>query len=1018
MGVVYLALDTSLNRRIAFKMIRPWGGSSDPLDETPSDTPEETRARFLQEAWVTGGLEHPGIVPVYELGLTPSGTPYYTMRLVRGKRTLEDAITEAEAPEQRVALLEPFLKVCDAVAFAHARGVVHRDLKPANVAMGEYGEVVVLDWGLAKVKERPDLGDARWHERMRELKGDAKTLTTAVGTPGYMPPEALLGGDLDERSDVYSLGAILYRILAGRLPHRFASYDEWARRLLGEDPPAPADAPSGLQAICTKALSREKEDRFAEVAQLAAAVRSWQAESALEREVASLLQEAEGASGAAGKLEGGALLAQLDRVVAVCDRIERIRPGHGKAAALLASARDRRGAAIAQREAAARRRVVKRAAIMGLALATAATIVVAVLLEAKRREAETARANEATERARAESERTRAEELANFMLFDLRDGLRPLGRLDLLAKVALRARDYYESLPGRDLAPMTMRSRSVAIVNVGDVLREQGALEEALGSYRRGLAITRGLAARFSAEVETERDCAVLLERIADVLEEQGDLEGAMGPAQEALAIARGLARRDPSAAGPARIVAKSLDRVGSVLRKRGDLEGALESSEESLEIRRTVAAREPAVPGAARDLVVGLTRHGDLQRAHGDIAGSLTTFGESLAIARRLLAEEPDDAIRRRDVSVALERIADVQRERGDFPGALASYRECLDNARRLVAQDPTNAGWRRDVSISLDRVGRLLEESGDVEGALDRFRESLEIARQLEALDPSNAERSREVALSLCAVAGALETQGEFDAALGCAREGLDLARALAARDASSAQSRGDLALCLETVGGILRARGDCSGALACLRESLEDNRAVADLVPGDAEAQRKLCVSLNRIGEVTMELAEFESSLAHLREGIDIARRLVAQDATHALRVRDLALGYLRLSHAQGRRGELIESLEEATAALQTHEQAARLAPHLAREQITWVRAQSAAAVLAGLQEPRDLVDAGALMGFALRARQIHEGWVVRALESGDAAALGALPARVTVQGVESAVNLADVLGCGSR
>ena len=132
---------------------------------------------------------------MYELGRTPAGVPYYTMRFVRGKRTLAAAIDEAKDVDARLALLEPFLKVCDAIRYAHARGIVHRDLKPDNVALGEFGEAVVLDWGIAKVRDRPDLSGEAWRGRVREHRetSEFRTGEVALGTPGYLSPEAALG---------------------------------------------------------------------------------------------------------------------------------------------------------------------------------------------------------------------------------------------------------------------------------------------------------------------------------------------------------------------------------------------------------------------------------------------------------------------------------------------------------------------------------------------------------------------------------------------------------------------------------------------------------------------------------------------------------------------------------------------------------------------------------------------------------------------------------------------------------
>jgi serine/threonine-protein kinase len=154
MGIVYWAIDSDLNREVAFKIIRPGGASgatsapdrptdiSPPAKETPASRAFETlKQRFLQEAWITSGMAHPGVVPVYELGQTSEGVPYYTMRFIAGKRTLATAIEEARERdfEERLQLLEPFLKVCDTLRYAHSRGVIHRDLKPENIAIGEFG---------------------------------------------------------------------------------------------------------------------------------------------------------------------------------------------------------------------------------------------------------------------------------------------------------------------------------------------------------------------------------------------------------------------------------------------------------------------------------------------------------------------------------------------------------------------------------------------------------------------------------------------------------------------------------------------------------------------------------------------------------------------------------------------------------------------------------------------------------------------------------------------------------------
>ena len=236
LGRVWLARDNELNREVALKEIHP--------DKAGHP---EMRRRFLQEAQVTGQLEHPNIVPVYELARGQDGQAFYTMRFVRG-RTLRRAIAEYHQhrderkadPLEQPKLLQAFISVCQAIGYAHSRGVIHRDLKPENVIMGGFGEVLVLDWGLAKMIDRPDEAkDLPSLSVTDEAKTDATHTGQHLGTPAYMAPEQADGRlDLiDGRTDIYGLGSILFEILTGRPPHQGQANVELLKKIAGANTP-------------------------------------------------------------------------------------------------------------------------------------------------------------------------------------------------------------------------------------------------------------------------------------------------------------------------------------------------------------------------------------------------------------------------------------------------------------------------------------------------------------------------------------------------------------------------------------------------------------------------------------------------------------------------------------------------------------------------------------------------------------------------------------------------------------
>jgi serine/threonine-protein kinase len=272
-GQVWVARDLELGREVALKELR-------------TDRPSESsiRARFMNEARITGQLEHPGVVPVYELVEgTGEHAAYYTMRLIRG-RNLKHAI-EAYHRERRESragplalrdLLTSFVAICNTIAYAHARRVLHRDLKPDNIVLGDFGEVIVLDWGLARLMDRAEPPGSLLPVSVESHASPEHTMAgQVVGTPSYLSPEQAEGrlDLLDERSDVYGLGAVLYEILTCGPPHSSGTPEEVVQRVLRDSliPPRQrvADVPRALEAVCLKALARGPGNRHASARELA-----------------------------------------------------------------------------------------------------------------------------------------------------------------------------------------------------------------------------------------------------------------------------------------------------------------------------------------------------------------------------------------------------------------------------------------------------------------------------------------------------------------------------------------------------------------------------------------------------------------------------------------------------------------------------------------------------------------------------------------------------------------------------
>jgi serine/threonine-protein kinase len=275
--------DSVMGRTVALKSLLP---------RFASDLRE--RRRFLREARVTAQLQHPNTVPVYEIGYDDQQCLYFTMKRIAGENLFQilqrlswrDAVTLRQYPLS--VLLDVVTQACQALAYAHAHGVIHRDVKPENIWLGKFGEVILLDWGVSKVWGAPEdvTEDTEPHEPTidRSSPDQLQTLTLAgqrPGTPLYMSPEQVLGNRyLDERTDVFSMGVLMYEMLTFQEPFRGRTINDTFDRIVHDDPPpfrthaTDRDLPQGLESIVFKAVSKDPADRFQHVLDLIGEVRS------------------------------------------------------------------------------------------------------------------------------------------------------------------------------------------------------------------------------------------------------------------------------------------------------------------------------------------------------------------------------------------------------------------------------------------------------------------------------------------------------------------------------------------------------------------------------------------------------------------------------------------------------------------------------------------------------------------------------------------------------------------------
>jgi serine/threonine-protein kinase len=905
MGIVYKGRDQDLGRDVAMKVLK---------DEYA--TRADVLARFVEEAQIGGQLQHPGIVPVYELGLQSGERPYFAMKLVKGE-TLAAQLSKRNSPtDDRRRLLGIFEQVCQTIAYAHARHVVHRDLKPANVMIGAFGEVQVVDWGFAKVLQKGGVADEAAAAkqasqrsvietvRSRAESGSHSVAGSMMGTPAYMPPEQALGdiARVDERSDVFALGAILCELLTGDAPYREEDGDlvrqaAQARLDGAHERLAKCGAEETLVTLCKECLAPSQRARPASAAELAERVSAYLT-SVEERARQSEVRAAE------ARLKHRVTLLSAGAGLFV------VALGLGGWVWLDNQARARRSEA-AQRVSTAmsavsgaRGKAQSAGVDMGV-WSTAVSSAEQLVSLAKSDDVD------ATTRADAEA-----------MLAAVQDESRAANAESERRKRDTTMRNQLEF--ARIPADEDMRVNALK-----ELRRLDAAYSEAFTTYLGGASL-------LGQPVETT---LALLRRSDNQIELAGSLDH-WGLVRDGLKTETDA----PDAAGTARIrdIAMQLD-GGDAWRK--ELRALLpKAGTESTRLRKLAAEADFTALTAVgcRVLSQALWSAGERETAIAVLRRGQELHSQDfdlcfqLAIGLDLLEEpRPLEAIASYRIAHAIrpEQNEVLHRQILAMEG-LRLHVDAERVSRLLIARDPSNTHWLHHLGNALNGQGRFddaiacyrkwiemtprnalayanlgvdLQRQGKLEDALASLRRAIE-------LDPKDPSAHANLGI-------VLRDQGKLDEAIASFRRAIDL-------DPTNAPALSDL-------GDTLVTKGDLVAGMSALR------KAVA-LEPKNARAMSNLGVALHTQGKLDEAIALFRSAVelepkfadAHENLGALLAERNEPGAAIESLQ-RAIELDP-KIASAHARLGDVLKQQGEFDQAIESYRRAVELDPRDTREQ----------------------------------------------------------------------------------
>ena len=886
LGAVFVALDGELNREVALKQI---------LDRHADDP--VSRQRFLIEAEITGGLEHPGVVPVYGLGTYDGGRPYYAMRFIKGDN-FKETIASFHADESFRAdpgkrslelrkLLRRFVDICNAIDYAHTRGVLHRDIKPANVIVGKHGETLVVDWGLAKVMGRTEHGTTSDKRTLMpsSASGSAETLPgSALGTPSYMSPEQASGDieHLGSRSDVYSLGATLYCLLTGKPPFLGDDLGAVLRAVQKGEFPSPRTADPtidrALEAVCLKAMALKPEDRYATPKGLADDVERWAADEPVTAWREPFARRAR----RWGRRNRTAVTAGAVAVLALLFGTAAVLAVQTTANGVLKEANTALGIANAK----------ERKAHADLSRANTA------LAAAKDREA-------ARFELAMEAIKLFHGEVGNDLVLKA-DSFKPLR--DRLLKSAA---GFYNKLEGllRDQSdPPSRVAMGNAYFELGELTAKIGDKPAALEAHRKGLEVRRILVSEPTTNSQDRGEVAKSLHATAVLLHETGQSSEALARFEEARDLLEELPPSGPGSDGRRALLGRVYRGIGVVLATSVRTAAAMAAYQRSVETLSRLVDENPTVADFRRDLAISHNKIGILLAMTGEPVDGLAAFRRALTIRQKLADDNPTVAEFRNELAISHNNVSLSLSKAGKPMEALEELRQALATYRKLIDDNPAVTDFRSEQANSLNNIGFLLTESGELVKALGSLRAALAIFQKLVDDNPTVIDFRYRLALTLENIGDVLSQTGGPVEALGSYRRALAIYQKLVDDNPAItnyrnhlANSHTNVADVQHTLGRIVEAR-DAYGRAIAIREAL------VEASPDFTDFRSGLAFSVRRLGLVRLAAGDAAGAVAEARRASALFEGLPSRTGGEWY---ELACCHAALAAAAGREGSGIST-----------------------------------------------------------------------------------------------------------